>query len=72
MATKPEYRKYQIKYIVRAIVYDEVIAESFEKAKEKANKTMQGKIFSDGLEVIDERTEFAGYDDMTAWDALEI
>ena len=71
MARNPEYRKYQIKYVVHAVVYNEVIAESFEKAKEKADKTMNGKLFADRLEVIDERVEFAGFDDMTVWDSIE-
>lgn len=71
MSSKPEYRKYHIKYVVRAVVYSEVIAESFEKAKEKSDKTMSGIIFSDRLEVIDERAEFVGYDDMTTWHYIE-
>ena len=71
MARTPEYRKYQIKYLVRAIVYKEVIAESFDKAKERADKAINGKLFVDSLDVIDEITEFAGFDDMTTWDQLE-
>ena len=71
MAKKPEYRKYQIKYIVRSIVYEEVVAESFEKAKKRADKTMGGNIFIDQLEVLDETQEFVGYDDLTAWDSVQ-
>ena len=71
MARTPEYRKYQIKYLVRAIVCKEVIAESFDKAKERADKAINGKLFVDSLDVIDEITEFAGFDDMTTWDQLE-
>ncbi len=71
MAKKPEYRKFQTKYIIRAIVCKEVIAISPEKAKENADETMAGKIFIDCLESIDERIEYAGFDDITAWDTIE-
>lgn len=68
---KIHYRKYQIKYLVRAIVYVEVIAENFGKAQAKAEKVMNEPIFRDSLETIEERIEFAGYDDMTTWDETE-
>ena len=71
MADKKKYRNYQIKHVVHAIVYEEIIAESFEKAMEKANKTFEGKIFIDKLEVIDENSKFAGYDDITTWDSVQ-
>jgi hypothetical protein len=71
MAEKKEYRKYQIKHLVKAIVYEEIVAESFEKALEKASKTIEGNIFIDCLEVIDENSSYAGYDDITLWDEVQ-
>ena len=67
---KNTYKKFQIKYAVHAIVYEEVVAKTFEEAKERADKTMKGRIFTDRLECIDENTEFAGYDNMEAWDSV--
>ena len=66
MGKKKMMNEYQIKYRVNAIVGVYIKAESFEKAKNKADKRMN-KLFDPGIEYLDGTEEFAGFDNMDYW-----
>ena len=57
---------FQVKYLVRAVIGIEVKGKklTFDEAKAKASERMRKSLFADDIEVIDERDQYIGIDDM--------
>lgn len=71
MAKRKDKREYQFQYVVRAIVGINVEAETEDEALAKATKRQRGALFADDIEVIDERDDYSGFCDLTAWKIMD-
>ena len=63
--------EYQVKYLVRAIIAINVKAQDEQKAKLKAEKVQKETLFINNVDVLDEKDEYIGIDNLTAWTEIE-
>lgn len=70
MADKKMVHKFQVKFLVKAIIGLDVEASTHEEAIEKAKKVIAGGVYKKGigLDVLDGHEYLAGFDNSNLWE----
>lgn len=63
-------KNYTVYFLIKDIVSITVSAESDEKAKEKAEKYINKELYKTGIDCVDGKTKFAGFNIDEVWEEI--